>query len=83
MNQGVLLNATVGTCQHPQSPGQVAGGMTYRPPVAAVAVPAPAGGICPMPTKKGDECRGYPTLTGFCTGHSNQIGHSLKELLGG
>lgn len=76
---GVLVNAVHGVQVHPQAMGVVAGGMTYRPPVPAVAAPA-----CPMPTKAGAACKGNPAeLTGFCIGHSNMIGAALKELLGG
>lgn len=85
----------VGHQLHPQS-AAVAGGMTYRPqggiaqcaeqgshtPEVAGSSPAPAPTICPMPTKRGEECRGYPNTTGFCTGHANAVGHALKELLG-
>lgn len=93
--QGQLINAQVGRALHPQT-AAVAGGMTYRPQggveqrparlshtqevVGSTPTPAPN---CPMPTKKGEDCRSYPTPTGFCTGHSNMIGHALKELLGG
>ncbi len=94
IQHGTLVNARVGVQLHPQSPS-VAGGMTYRPQggveqrpaclshkqeVVGNPTPAP---ICPMPTKKGDECMGYPTNTGFCTGHNKTVGAALKELLGG
>lgn len=79
--QGQLLNARVGNQLHPQS-ANVAGGMTYRPPIEA-SVSFIQEDICPMPTKKGAECRAYPTTTGFCMGHSNAVAHALEELLGG
>lgn len=28
---------------------------------------------CPMPTKSGDRCLGYPTSTGYCVGHSKAV----------